>query len=55
MGEEKKHTIQTVDRLPKVAILDKLIFNKRDGFFYLGVDAGKGEDNDGDHLEETSV
>lgn len=52
----KKVPIRQVDKLPKVAVLDEVIFNKGDGCFYLGVENKKKEEKkDGCNVEETSV
>ena len=35
--------IRQVDELPKIAVLNEVILNKSDGYFYLGVETGKKE------------
>ena len=43
----KKPPMRRVAKLPKVAVLDEVIFNKADGYFYLGVETKKKEKKHG--------
>lgn len=47
--------IREVEKLPEIPVLDELIFNKSDGYFYLGVENGKGVKKHGSSMEKTSV
>lgn len=46
--------IREVDKLPRVAVLNEVILNKADGYFYMGIETQKEEKNGGS-LEETSI
>ena len=50
---KKKPPIREVDTLPEEAILNEVILNKGDGFFYMGIEIK--EEADGSCMEETSV
>ena len=50
---KEKPPIREVDELPEEAILNEVILNKGDGFFYLGIEIKEKEN--GSCMEETSV
>ena len=47
--------IRKVSRLPKKAVENEVIYNKTDGFFYMGVDTEKEAIGYGNRVEKTSV
>lgn len=52
----KMPPIREVEELPEVAILNEVIFNKKDKTFYLGVDDNKkGVKKHGSHMESPSI
>lgn len=56
MGKDnKKPPIRRVAKLPKVAVLDEVIFNKGDGCFYLGVETKKEVKKHGSRMEEAGI
>lgn len=55
MKKPKPVPVKIVDELPKVAVLDQVIFNKADGFFYLGIETNEKKVKDGSNLAKTSV
>lgn len=50
---KKKPPIREVNKLPKVAVLNEVILNKADGYFYMGIETK--EDKNGSSMEETSI
>ena len=54
MNIEKKPPIREVDTLPEEVVLNEVILNKGDGFFYLGIETKEDKEH-GCCLEETSV
>ncbi len=50
---KKKPAIREVETLPEEAVLNEVILNKSDGFFYLGIEVK--EKKHGSCMEETSV
>jgi len=52
---ETKHKIRTVAKLPKKAVKDEVIYNKADGYFYMGIDTKKEAIGYGNHVEKTSI
>lgn len=55
---KKKSSVREVDKLPRVAVLNEVIFNKGDGYFYLGVETknkGKEVKKHGRRMEKTSI
>ncbi len=50
---KEKPPIREVGELPKEAVLNEVILNKADGFFYMGIEIK--EEADGSCMEETSV
>ncbi len=50
---EEKPPIRQVDTLPDEAILNEVILNIGDGYFYMGIEVK--EKNNGSSLEETSI
>ena len=55
MKKPKPVSVKTVDKLPKIAVLDQVIFNKADGFFYLGIETNEEKAKNGNNLEKTSI
>ena len=55
MVKKKVPPIREVSKLPKVAVLNEVIFNRKDGFFYMGVENGKGVKEHGSSLEEAGI
>lgn len=51
----KKPSVREVTALPKVAVLNEVIFNKSDGFFYMGVETKKGGKKHGGRMEKASI
>ena len=47
--------IRKVSKLPKKAVENEIIYNKSDGYFYMGVDTEKEVIGYGNHLEKTSI
>ena len=52
---KKKPPIREVVKLPKVAILNEVIFNKSDKCFYMGVETKTGVRKHGSRVEKTGV
>ena len=52
---KEKEPIRKVAKLPKKAVLNEVIYNKADGFFYMGIDTEKEAIGYGSSLEKTSV
>ena len=50
--KEKPH-IRQVDKLPEEVILNEVILNKSDGYFYMGIETK--EENYGSRMEKTSI
>lgn len=55
MPKKKVAFPREVATLPKVAVLNEVIFNKSDGFFYMGVETKKGGKKDGSRMEKASI
>jgi len=52
--EAKSIPVRVVNTLPKKAVKDEVLFNKKDKCFYLGIDTEK-EGTNGNHLEKDSI
>ncbi len=50
---KKKPPIRKVDKLPEEAVLNEVILNKADGYFYMGIESKEGKD--GSRMEKTSL
>ena len=50
---KKKPPIREVDELPEEAVLNEVILNKADGYFYMGIETK--EAKNGSIMEETSI
>jgi len=51
---KKALPVREVDKLPKIAVLNEVIFNKGDGYFYMGVET-KEVKKHGSRMEKASV
>ncbi len=51
---KKKPPIRKVNKLPKVAVLNEVILNKADGYFYMGIETKEDKEH-GSSVEETSI
>lgn len=52
---KKPLSIRQVDTLPRVAVLNEVVLNKADGYFYMGVDVKREGKKHGSRMEKTSV
>lgn len=55
MVKKKVPPIREVDELPEEAVLDEVILNKADGYFYMGIETKKEVRKDGSSVEKTSL
>ena len=55
MTKKEVPPIRKVAKLPKVAVLNEVIYNKADGYFYMGVNTEKEAIGYGNYLEKTSI
>ena len=55
MAKKAEKPIRKVARLPKKAVLNEVIYNKADGFFYMGIDTKKEALGYGSSVEKTGV
>ncbi|KKL62821.1 hypothetical protein LCGC14_2181330 [marine sediment metagenome] len=51
---KKKPPIREVDKLPEEAVLNEVILNKADGYFYMGIETKEDKEH-GSSMEETSI
>ena len=50
---KEKPPIRKVDKLPEEAVLNEVILNKADGYFYMGIETK--EEEHGSSMEKTSI
>ncbi len=50
---KEKPSIREVDTLPEEAVLNEVILNKSDGYFYIGMETKEAQH--GSSVEETSI
>ena len=50
---KEKPPIRQVDKLPEEVILNEVILNKSDGYFYMGIETK--EEKNGSRMEKTSI
>ncbi len=53
MVKKEKPPIREVDGLPEEAVLNEVILNKADGFFYMGIETK--EEANGSSMEKTGI